>query len=126
LDTCEWDCHCSGPAFYTGLIYGSLDEALEIINKWKIAEVLNAYVNAPKKGLNTIISNKTLLEWGKIFLNLAKKGLNIRAIKNSKGRDESIFLQSVENILNSNNSKATVTIEKFKIKKNLEFLYEQI
>ena len=31
LDTCEWDCHCGGPAFYTGLIYGNLDEALEII-----------------------------------------------------------------------------------------------
>ena len=30
LDTCEWDCHCGGPAFYTGLIYGNLDEALEI------------------------------------------------------------------------------------------------
>ena len=25
LDTCEWDCHCGGPAFYTGLIYGNLD-----------------------------------------------------------------------------------------------------
>ena len=36
LDTCEWDCHCGGPAFYTGLIYGNLDQALEIINKWKI------------------------------------------------------------------------------------------
>ena len=49
LDTCEWDCHCGGPAFYTGLIYGNLDEALEIINKWKISEVLNAYAEAPKK-----------------------------------------------------------------------------
>ena len=126
LDTCEWDCHCSGPAFYTGLIYGNLDEALEIVNKWEITEVLNAYADAPKRGLNTVISNKTLLEWGKIFLNLAKKGLKIRAINNSNGKDESIFLRSVENILNSNNSKATATIEKFKIEKNLEFLYEQI
>ena len=41
LDTCEWDCHCSGPAFYTGLIYGNLEEALEIISKWQISEVLN-------------------------------------------------------------------------------------
>jgi len=39
LDTCEWDCHCGGPAFYTGLLYGSLDEACDIINKWKISEV---------------------------------------------------------------------------------------
>ena len=91
LDTCEWDCHCGGPAFYTGLIYGSLEEASEVINKWKISEVLNAYVEAPKKGLNSIINNKTLLEWGKIFLNLAKKGLEKRSIKNSHGKDETIF-----------------------------------
>jgi glutamate--cysteine ligase len=126
LDTCEWDCHCSGPAFYTGLIYGNLDEASEIINKWKISEVLNAYAETPKKGLSFIINNKTLLEWGKIFLNLAKKGLEKRSIKNSRGKDESIFLQSVENVLNNNKNKAIVTIEKFKDQKNLEFLYEKI
>ena len=27
LDACEWDCHCAGPAFFTGLIYGKLEEA---------------------------------------------------------------------------------------------------
>jgi glutamate--cysteine ligase len=125
LDTCEWDCHCGGPAFYTGLIYGNLDEALNITNKWKISEVLNAYIEAPKKGLNTIISNKTLLEWGKIFLSLAKRGLEKRSIKNSSGKDEAIFLRSVENVLNKNKNKANVTIEKFKDEKNLEFLYEK-
>ena len=125
LDTCEWDCHCSGPAFYTGLIYGSLDEALEIISKWKVIEVLNAYSEVPKKGLNTSIGDKTLLEWGKIFLDLAKKGLDNRSIKNNRGSDESIFLRSVEEILNKNKSKANIIIEKFKDKKNLEFLYEK-
>ena len=77
LDTCEWDCHCGGPAFYTGLLYGALDEALDIINKWKISDVLNAYANAPKKGLNTIINNKTVLDWAKFFLNLSKNS-NVR------------------------------------------------
>jgi len=126
LDTCEWDCHCGGPAFYTGLMYGSLNESLEIINQWKTSEVLNAYVEAPKKGLNTIINNKTLLEWGKIFLKLSKKGLYHRAIKNSDNKDESIFLSSIESILNNNKNKANITIEKFKTKNDLKFLYEKI
>jgi len=125
LDTCEWDCHCGGPAFYTGLIYGNLDEASEVINEWKISEVLNAYVEAPRKGLNSIINNKTLLEWGKVFLNLAKKGLEKRSIKNSSGNDETIFLRSVESVLNNNKNKADLTIQKFKDKKDLEFLYEK-
>ena len=73
----------------------------------------------------TIIENKTLLEWGKIFLNLSKKGLEKRAYKNSNGNNESIFLRSVENILVNNKNKAEVSIEKFKKEKNLEFLYEK-
>ena len=125
LDTCEWDCHCGGPAFYTGLLYGNLNEALEVVNKWKISEVQNAYIDAPKKGLSTIINSKTLLEWGKIFLNLAKKGLENRAIKNDNGKDESIFLRSIESILINNKNKANITIEKFKREKSLEFLYEK-
>ena len=125
LDTCEWDCHCAGPAFYTGLIYGNLDEAIQIINKWKISEVINAYIEVPKKGLETIINDKTLLEWGKIFLSLAKNGLKNRSIKNKDNQDESIFLRSIENILNNKSNKANDIIKKFKTQKKLEFLYEK-
>ncbi len=125
LDTCEWDCHCSGPAFYAGLLYGSLNEAFHIIDKWDVIEVLNAYKDVLEKGLNTIINNKTLLEWGKIFLELAREGLEKRSIKNNTGKDESIFLRNIENILNNNKTRAFVTIEKFKNNNNLEFLYEK-
>jgi glutamate--cysteine ligase len=125
LDTCEWDCHCGGPAFYVGLLYGNLNEAFDIINKWKPSEVLNAYIDAPKKGLNTVLNSKTLLEWGKIFLNLSKKGLEKRSIKNDSGKDESIFLRNVESILTNNKTKSEITIEKFEKDKSLEFLYEK-
>jgi glutamate--cysteine ligase len=125
LDTCEWDCHCGGPAFFAGLLYGNLNEAFDIINKWKPSEVLNAYIDAPKKGLNTVLNNKTLLEWGKFFLNLSKKGLERRSIKNDSGKDESIFLHNVESILANNKTKAEVTIEKFQKDNSLEFLYEK-
>ena len=126
LDTCEWDCHCSGPAFYTGLLYGTLNEALEIINKWNISDVLNAYIDAPKKGFNVTIENKTLLEWGKIFFYLANKGLKVRSIKNTSGKDESIFLRSIESTLNSKSNKAMNAIKNFKKQKNFDFLYEKI
>ena len=126
LDTCEWDCHCSGPAFFTGLLYGNINEALEIINKWNTIDVMNAYIDAPKKGFKTIIANKTLLEWGHIFLKLSKKGLLKRSIKNKSGKDESIFLQNIESILKTKNNKAMSTIDKFKKVDSLEFLYEKL
>ena len=36
---------------------------------------MEAYFNAPRKGLNTLLNKKKLIDWGKIFLNLSKKGL---------------------------------------------------
>jgi glutamate--cysteine ligase len=125
LDTCEWDCHCAGPAFYLGLLYGNLNEALDIINKWKATEVLNAYAQCPKTGLKTIINNKTFLEWGKIFFKLSKASLEKRSIKNKNGEDESIFLRSIENTLKNDKTKAEIAIEKFSKNKSLNFMYEK-
>ena len=113
LDACEWDCHCAGPAFYTGLIYGKLDESLDLIKNWKSEDVLKAYLDAPKKGLTTEINGKSILEWGKILLNISKKGLADRNFKNKTGKDETIFLKNIEEILQQNKTKADKTLENF-------------
>ena len=112
LDSCEWDCHCAGPAFFTGLLYGKLDESLDLITKWNINEVLNAYLEAPKKGLNTEINGKSILDWSKIFLNLSKEGLSLRKNINKKGNNETVFLKNIENILRNNKTKAQEALEK--------------
>ena len=114
LDACEWDCHCAGPAFFTGLIYSSLEESLNIIKKWKTNDILNAYIEAPKKGLKTQINNKSIKYWGNVFLKLSKKGLIKRNIINKKKMNETIFLSSVEKILKENKTKAELTIERIK------------
>ena len=113
LDACEWDCHCAGPAFYTGLIYGKLDESLDLIKDWKSEDVLKAYLDAPKKGLKTEINGKSILEWGKILLNISNKGLIDRNFKNKTGNDETIFLKNIEQILQQNKTKAEKTLENF-------------
>jgi len=125
LDTCEWNCHCAGPAFYVGLMYGRVDASLEIIKNWKIDEVLNAYREVPKKGLNTLINGKNLLEWGKMFLKLSEEGLRQRSIANKKGLDETIFLNNIRKILLDNKTKAELALEKFKSYKSIDFLYEE-
>jgi len=125
LDTCEWNCHCAGPAFYVGLMYGRVDASLEIIKNWKIDEVLNAYREAPKKGLNTLINGKNLLEWGKMFLKLSEEGLRQRSFENKKGLDETIFLKNIRKILLDNKTKAELALEKFKSYKSIDFLYEE-
>ena len=111
LDACEWDCHCAGPAFLIGLIYGNLESTISIINKWKKEDVLNAYIEAPKKGLNTIINNKKILDWLKIFYDISKNGLEKRKELNKKKRDETIFLNNIKQILNEKKTKADKSLE---------------
>ena len=113
LDACEWDCHCAGPALYTGLIYGKLDESLDLIKDWKSEDVLKAYLDAPKKGLKTEINGKSILEWGKLLLNISNRGLINRNFKNKTGNDETIFLKNIEQILQQNKTKAEKTLENF-------------
>ena len=112
LDACEWDCHCAGPAFFTGLIYGNLDKALEIINTWNINDVMTAYLDAPKKGLNTEIGNKKILEWAKLFNALSKEGLEKRNILNTKNNNETVFLKNINKMLEEEKTKADLTLEK--------------
>ena len=122
LDTCNFGCICNGPSFFTGLIYGSLEETYEIIKNWKKEEVMEAYLNAPKQGLNTLLIDKKLIEWGKIFLTLSKKGLEKRNELNKSGKNESIYLKHIEEIIKKKKTRAEMLIEQFNKTKNLNFL----
>ena len=122
LDTCNFGCICNGPSFFTGLIYGSLDETYEIIQDWKKEDVMEAYLNAPKQGLNTMLHNKKLIDWGKIFLDLSKKGLEKRNELNKSGKNETIYLKHIEEIIKNKKTRAEMLIEQFNKTKNLNFL----
>jgi len=124
IDTCDWDCLCNAPAFYAGLLYGYLDESLEIISKWSKKNLLSAYIDAPKKGLRTELEGKNIGEWSKIFLNLSKKGLEKRNQLNKSKKNETIYLNYLNQILNSNQTNAELMLSKFNEDKDLNYLYE--
>ena len=125
LDACDWVCLCDGPAFFTGLFYNSLDEAFEIVSKWQKGNIMNAYIESPKKGLDTELEGKKLHEWGKIFLDLAKKGLIERNVINSKGNNETVYLKHVENVINNKKNRAQLLLEKYNKTKNLDFFKDE-
>ena len=83
---------------------------------------MDAYLNAPKQGLNTMLRNKKLIDWAKIFLDLSKKGLNKRNELNKSGKNETIYLKHIEEIIKSKKSRAEMLIEQFNKTKNLNFL----
>ena len=92
MDTCGWDCLCSGPAFNVGMLYGNLDEVHELISKWDKNKIINAYLEAPKKGFNTQLMGKDLLYWASYLLDLSKKGLEKRDLINKSKKMKLYFL----------------------------------
>ena len=121
LDSCDWKCLCDGPAFFTGLFYSSLDEAYNTIIKWKKENVMNAYLEAPKKGLETELEGKKLYEWGEIFIQMSKEGLINRKQMNSNDKDETIYLQHVENVIKNRKNRAQLLIDQYEKCGDLDF-----
>jgi glutamate--cysteine ligase len=125
MDACGWDCLCSGPAFNVGMIYGNLDETYDLIKDWDKDKIINAYMEAPQKGFNTQLMGKDLLYWSKTLLELSNKGLENRDILNKHGKNETIFLNHLNKIVENKMTNADHMINKFSKDENLETLYDQ-
>ena len=114
LDACEWDCHCSGPAFFIGLLYGNLDECYNIVNKWDKKNIMDAYSNSPIKGLKTEIDGKSILYWTDIFFKLSKDGLEKRNFTNLRNNNETQYLKSIESMIQKKSTRAEDVVKNLK------------
>ena len=125
MDACGWDCLCAGPALFTGLVYGNLDEALDLVKNWKKENILNSYIDAPKKGLKTELEGKDMLFWASKLIEISKVGLKNRDFLNRKKLNESIYLKHLERIVASKQTNAELLINKYSNSDNLNDLYDQ-
>ena len=124
MESCSWDCLCSGPAYNIGILYGNLDETYELISKWDKNKIINAYLEAPKNGFNTQLMGKDLLHWTKLLLEISRKGLENRDILNKNNKNESLFLNHLNQIVENKMTNAHHMINRFS-KENLETLYDK-
>ena len=125
MDTCGWDCLCSGPAFYVGMLYGNLDEVYELVSKWDKDKIINAYLEAPQKGFNTQLMGKDLLYWSSTLLDISRKGLEIRDIVNKSGKNETLFLNHLQKVIDDKTTNADHMINKFSKNDDLTELYDK-
>ena len=125
MDTCGWDCLCSGPAFNVGMLYGNLDEVYELISKWDKNKIINAYLEAPKKGFNTQLMGKDLLYWASYLLDLSKKGLEKRDLLNKSKKNETLFLNHLQKVIDNKKTNADHMISKFSKNEDLNELYDK-
>ena len=125
MDTCGWDCLCSGPAFNVGMLYGNLDEVYELISKWDKNKIINAYLEAPQKGFNTQLMGKDLLYWASNLLDLSRKGLEKRDILNKSKKNEALFLNHLQKVIENKTTNADHMIRKFSENEDLSELYDK-
>ncbi len=125
MDTCGWDCLCAGPAFYIGMLYANLDEVYELTSNWDKNKIINAYLEAPKKGFNTQLMGKDLLYWATVLLDLSRKGLENRDILNKGGKNETLFLRHLQNVIDNKTTNADHMVNKFSKNEDLRELYDK-
>lgn len=102
----RWDRICALPALWVGLLYDrtALDAALDLISDWSVEEIQALRDAVPRDGLATRFRDKTVQELAGEVLEIARSGLKARQRLNSDGRDETIFLSALEDIVASGRS----------------------
>ncbi len=125
MDTCGWDCLCAGPAFFIGMLYGNLDNVYDIISSWDKDKIINAYLDAPKKGFNTQLMGKDLLYWSSVLLKTSREGLDRRDILNKSAKNETLFLNHLQKLVDNKTTNADHMISKFSKNEDLSVLYDK-
>ena len=107
------------------MLYGNLDEVYELVSKWDNNKIINAYLEAPQKGFSTQLMGKDLLYWSSTLLDISRKGLENRDILNKSGKNETLFLNHLQKVIENKTTNADHMISKFSKNKDLSELYDK-
>ena len=107
------------------MLYGNLEEIYELVSKWDINKIMNAYLEAPQKGFNTQLMGRDLLYWSSVLLGLSKKGLEKRDVANKSGKNETLFLNHLQKVIDNKTTNAHHMIIKFSKDEDLNELYDK-
>ena len=88
-------------------------------------KIINAYLEAPKKGFNTQLMGKDLLHWSSTLLDLSRKGLENRDILNKHEKNETLFLNHLQKVIDNKTTNADLMISKFSKSEDLDELYDK-
>ncbi len=114
-DAGPWAKLCALPAFWVGLLYDgqSLDAAWDLVKGWTAEERQKLRDDVPRLALNAEIGGRRLREIARIVVGLATAGLARRGQLDRQGRDETRFLQPLEEAVLSGRSPAEELLEQF-------------
>jgi glutamate--cysteine ligase len=97
----------------------------ELVSNWDEDKIINAYLEAPQKGFNTQLMGKDLLYWAGTLLNLSRIGLENRDILNKHDKNETLFLNHLQKVIDNKTTNADHMINKFSKTEDLSELYDK-
>ena len=114
-DSGPWDSICGLPTFWVGLMYASdsLDGAYDMIKDWTHEDHEYLRREVPKTALATEFHGRTVGELARDVLALSRAGLASRAILDSKGNDETHYIDPLDAIVESGQTPAEGLLEAY-------------
>ena len=82
-------------------------------------------MEAPQKGLNTQLMGKDIIYWASILLDLSREGLNKRDVLNKSGKNETLFLNHLQKLIDNKTTNADHMINRFSKNQDLSELYDK-
>jgi len=103
------------PAFWAGIYYdgSSLDAAWDLVKDWSTAERQALRDDVPGLGFNAKIRGRTVRDLAEECLVLARAGLTRRDRRDQSGRDETRYLEPLEEIVARGRTPAEELLERF-------------
>ena len=103
------------PAFWVGILYDdvSLDAAWDLVKGWSAADRQQLRDTVPKAGLAAAVRGRTVSEIAVDMLKFARAGLTRRKHLDASGRDETRYLEILEERLARGTTPAQELLEKF-------------
>jgi len=110
-----WRRICALPALWVGLLYDQeqLDLAYDWVSDWTLAEHQQLRNNVPRLGLNTKFRDQNVRDLALQMLAMSRSGLEKRAIRSSCGKDESIYLEPLQIIADTDVTPAERKLGKY-------------
>jgi glutamate--cysteine ligase len=114
-DSGPWGRLCALPALWVGLLYDdtATDAALDLVKDWTRDEREALRDNVAKSGLNAKFRRGTVHDLAKTMVEIAAAGLARRNRRDGKGRDESLFLDPLRDIVASGQTPADKLLDAY-------------
>ncbi len=128
-DTGPWRRVCALPALWVGLLYdeAALDAAEQLIAGWSYDDVRVLRDEVCRDGLDGMIAGQRVLDVAREVLKISRCGLRARNRKDVWGEDESRFLATLEQIVDTGLSPAKNKVAAFEGRWNgdIELAFEE-